>query len=69
MDEQEAEALGRQARTKGQPAGTIFSPEISAELEGARMGEKTHLMEAYSRGWNNEHRRITDHLLRDKGIF
>lgn len=65
MDAQTAEHLGRQARAADQPASPLANPEMCHELEGARVGEKTHLMEAFSRGWHEENYRITDEQLRD----
>lgn len=64
MNQQTAEELGRKARIADQLASPLCSPEMFKELEGARVGEKTHLMEAFSRGWHNEHHRLTDEQLR-----
>ncbi|OHU47297.1 hypothetical protein BKG82_26975 [Mycobacteroides chelonae] len=68
MDEQTAEELGRKARIADLSASPLCSPEMYKELEHAQVGEKTHLMEAFSRGWHNEHHRLTDEQLRAMGL-
>lgn len=52
MDEKQAEALGREAFAAGRTAAVVLDPTMAAELADARVGEKTHLMEAFSRGWH-----------------
>ncbi len=51
MDEQTAENLGRQARAAALPAGTVFSPQMCAALDGKPVGENgpRRLMEAVGR--------------------
>ena len=68
MDTQTAEQLGRQARLAGQPASPFANPEMYDELDGARVGEKTHLMEAFSRGWHSENSRLADQQLGSAGL-
>ncbi|MUL61068.1 MULTISPECIES: hypothetical protein [unclassified Mycolicibacterium] len=63
MDTQTAEQLGRQARVADQPASPFANPEMYVELDGARVGEKTHLMEAFSRGWHGVNSRLADQQL------
>ena len=65
MDTQTAEHLGRLARAADQPASPLANPEMCDELEGARVGEKTYLMEAFARGWHAENYRITDQQLHE----
>lgn len=52
MTEHEAEQLGRKAFAEGRSAAVVTDPQMATELDGAAVGEKTHLMEAFSRGWH-----------------
>ena len=36
----------------GRPAAAALDPTIMAEVADAAVGEKTHLLAAFSRGWN-----------------
>lgn len=65
MDEQTAEELGRQARAENRHASPLCSPEMASEIDAAQVGEKTHLMKAFSRGWHRENHRITDQQLHE----
>ncbi|WP_165692540.1 hypothetical protein [Mycolicibacterium conceptionense] len=52
MDDRQAEQLGRDAFASGRPAAAALDPTIMAEVADAAVGEKTHLLAAFSRGWN-----------------
>ena len=52
MTEHEAEQLGRKAFAEGRGPALMLDPDMVAELRDAAVGEKTHLMEAFSRGWH-----------------
>lgn len=54
MDEARAEQLGRKAFRDGKGNSPLSEPDLYAELQDARVGEKTHLMRAFSRGWTAE---------------
>jgi hypothetical protein len=54
MTEADAEERGRAAFRDGRPGTPLADPAMYAELKGARVGEKTHLMVAFSRGWHDE---------------
>lgn len=52
VDDRQAEQLGRDAFAAGRPAAAALDPAIMAEVSDAAVGEKTHLLAAFSRGWN-----------------
>lgn len=52
MTKAEAFALGRLAFAEGKGNLPFADPDIAAELDGAKPGEKTHLLKAFSRGWH-----------------
>ena len=54
MTEEHAEELGRQAFRAGNACAPLSDPEMYAELQDAEVGEKTHLMRAFTRGWTAE---------------
>lgn len=54
MDEALAEQLGRKAFRDGNGNSPLFEPELYAELQDAKVGEKTHLMRAFNTGWTAE---------------
>lgn len=54
MTEERAEELGRQAFRSGDMCVPLSHPEMYAELHDAKVGEKTDLMRAFSRGWTAE---------------
>lgn len=69
MNEQQAQEFGRQSRIANRNASPLNCPEMLKELEEAKVGEKTHLMKAFSRGWHKENERITDQELRAEGLL
>ena len=47
-----AEALGRIAFTEGRGPQAFADPAIASEIADAKVGEKTHILKAWSKGWN-----------------
>lgn len=63
LDEASAEQHGRDDRNAGRPGFPFANAAIRAECEGAAVGTKTHLLQAYSRGWHQENSRIAEQEL------
>ena len=63
LTESEAAELGRAASRAGRQRTPFAHPLIQAEVADARVGEKTHLLIAFTRGWDEEHHRHLDQLL------
>jgi len=51
MTKTQAQQLGREAFEAGQINSPFASAAMMAELEGAAVGSKTHLMKAFNQGW------------------
>ncbi|ORW08066.1 MULTISPECIES: hypothetical protein [Mycolicibacter] len=64
MTEAEAEELGRQARRDERGNVPVADPLIYAEVENSQVGEKTHLMHAFNRGWHAENAAAADEPVR-----
>lgn len=69
LDEASAEQHGRDDRNAGRPGFPFANEAIRAECEGAAVGTKTHLLQAYSRGWHQENSRIAEQELIDQGFY
>lgn len=52
MTEAQAEARGRLAVSQGRGNFPLADEALAAELADAQVGEKTHLMAAFNRGWH-----------------
>ena len=52
MTTKQAEQHGRIAFTEGRGPQAIWDPAIAAEMADAKVGEKTHILKAFSKGWN-----------------
>lgn len=52
IDRKEAKDLGRWAARDGRPNAPFAEPAILAACEGAKPGEKLHLLQAFNEGWH-----------------
>ncbi|QRZ05870.1 hypothetical protein [Mycolicibacterium austroafricanum] len=52
MTSTEAQALGTAAFHNGIGNFPLAIPAIAAEMENAKVGEKTHLLKAFNKGWS-----------------
>ncbi len=68
MTEDEAEELGRQARRDERGNVPLAEPLIYSEVENSQVGEKTHLMHAFNRGWHAENAAAADEPVRGVAV-
>lgn len=52
MTAEAAAERGRDAAREGRSPFPVADPAIAAEIAGAAVGEKTHLLVAWARGWD-----------------